>query len=412
MANVSTSWRRRIVASAAALIAVSSVGPQALASSPGHSPHAAAPVSPQEFAQGDPAFYVFPDPIPAGAHGDLVRWQIVENTFDPIYRVMYLSTSVAGAPILVTGLVTVPRDPAPFGGFPMLLQGHGTTGIADGCSPSRTIEDSALTYAMDFTNLAGHASGDGFVLVSTDYEGLGSPGRHPFMVGISEARSILDAGLAAHKIPGVYIAPQTGLVGFSQGGHGALWAGQLAAEWAPQLALLGTVVVAPSSEVGGFVAAGVNDVDRSPLTVAILAGLAAAYPEAEAALPTVLTDSALELVGIMDENCFGPSMPTTPAPYIRADPTTTEPFASLLAADTPGFVASAAPVLIVHGDADENVPIADSATLLTRLCAAGQIVERRVLPGIDHGIAARDGYRDGVAWLIGLAGGATPVSSC
>ena len=79
---------------------------------------------------------------------------------------------------------------------------------------------------------------------------------------------------------------------------------------------------------------------------------------------------------------------------------------------TPGFTATAAPIVIFHGDADENVPIADSATLLTRLCAAGQVVERRVLPGVDHGIAARDGFRDGVAWLVGLAGGAPPASSC
>jgi len=403
---------RRVLVAAATLIATLSVAPSPLGASPTPHPDIAAPAPPQEFAQGDAAFYTFPEPVPAGAHGDLVRWQIVENTFDPIYRIMYVSTSVAGAPILVTGLVTVPDDPAPFGGFPMLLQGHGTTGIADACAPSRTIEDSSLTYAMDFTNLAGHASGDGFVVVSTDYEGLGSPGRHPFMVGPSAAHSILDAGLAAHQIPGVYVSPQTGLVGFSQGGHGVLFAAQLAAEWAPQLTILGTVAVAPSSEVGGFVAAGVNDVARSPLTVAILAGLAASYPEAEAALPTVLTDSALELVGIMDENCFGEQMPTTPAPHLRADPNTVEPFASLLTADTPGFAAVAAPVIIFHGDADENVPIADSATLLSRLCAAGQVVERRVIPGADHGIGARDGFRDGVAWFVGLAAGAVPVSSC
>lgn len=226
---------------------------------------------------------------------------------------------------------------------------------------------------------------------------------------------MLDAGLAAGQIPGVYVGTATGIVGFSQGGHAALWATQLAAEWAPTLHVVGTVLVAPSSEVGEFVYAGVNDVARSPLTVAILAGLAASYPEAEAALPSVLTDSALELIAIMDENCFGEQMPTTPAPYLQGDPTSVEPFASLLAANTPGFVASPAPVLIFHGDADLNVPITHSETLLTRLCAAGQVVERRVFPGLDHVITSRDGIPAGIEWLAGLiapSGAPAPVSSC
>ena len=68
------------------------------------------------------------------------------------------------------------------------------------------------------------------------------------LVGVSEGRSMLDAGRAARQIPGIYVAEPTAITGFSQGGHAALWAAQLAAEWTPEQQIIGTVVGAPASE--------------------------------------------------------------------------------------------------------------------------------------------------------------------
>ena len=65
---------------------------------------------PQEFAPGDPAFYDVPEPLPSGAHGDLVRWQVIDSPFSLRYRMMYLSETVAGEPTLVTALVDAPDD--------------------------------------------------------------------------------------------------------------------------------------------------------------------------------------------------------------------------------------------------------------------------------------------------------------
>ena len=111
---------------------------------------------PVEYALGDPSFYEVPNPLPAGEHGDLVRWQPIEASFSQTYRVMYLSQTVAGAPTVVTGLVAVPDDPPPFGGYPLLLYGHGTTGMADVCAPSVVIEDqvSSVQYGAEFESLA------------------------------------------------------------------------------------------------------------------------------------------------------------------------------------------------------------------------------------------------------------------
>ncbi|WP_162941503.1 lipase family protein [Desertimonas flava] len=370
-------------------------------------PPAAAPV---EFAMDDPAFYDTPDPIPAGNHGELLRFQAIDTAFEDSWRIMYLSTTVSGAPTVVTGLVAAPDDRPPFGGFNVLLHGHGTIGVADKCAPSRVLETADDEYAYDFESAA-NATNQGWAVVSTDFEGLGGPGRHPYLVGISEGRSMLDAGLAARQLPGLYLSDVTGIVGFSQGGHAALWAAQLAPEWTPQQPIIGTVLGAASSEVVEFARAGVNDPAAAALTVSMIGGLAAAYPEAEAAIGSVLSPAGLELLTLMDEHCFDEPVAMPQGALVAADPTAVEPFASLLAANTAGTVAMATPILAFHGDADQNVPLVTSDTMTARLCAAGQVIERRILPGGYHAAAAAAAYNDGTTWLTGLAAGTGAATS-
>ncbi|MBV9168777.1 MAG: hypothetical protein JOZ81_01675 [Chloroflexi bacterium] len=43
----------------------------------------------------------------------------------------------------------------------------------------------------------------GWVLVATDYTGLGTAGPHPYLIGPGEAYSVLDAVRAGRSIPGL-----------------------------------------------------------------------------------------------------------------------------------------------------------------------------------------------------------------
>lgn len=99
----------------------------------------------------------------------------------------------------------------------------------------------AAQYATPDPGRLGRSIGDvdawlnaGYVVVQPDYEGL-TPGgdsslKHPFMVGVSEARSLLDAAMAMAGI--TTIKASAAAVGFSQGGHAALFAGELADTYA------------------------------------------------------------------------------------------------------------------------------------------------------------------------------------
>jgi fermentation-respiration switch protein FrsA (DUF1100 family) len=373
---------------------------------------------PVQFMPGDVEFYSIPDPIPDGRHGDLLRYQLVRASTGAgdatVFRIMYLSETVAGASTVVTGLAALdPASPVPAGGRPLLLHGHGTTGLADACAPSRAVDADRDFYATDFLGVENAASA-GFAVVSTDYEGLGGPGIHPYLVGISEGRSMLDAGLAARQLPDIGAGDAVGLVGFSQGGHAAMFAAQLAGEWAPELSMLGVVLGAPATEISTLARSGSERSEYGALTVSIVAGLVAGHPELEDQLPTVLSPSGIELLHLLGEHCFDESVPSMPGPpYVVADPTTVEPFASLLAVNNTGHVAVGAPILLFHGDGDRSVPPTHSEAMMQRLCTVGQLIERRVLAGGGHVDSADAAYRDGVAWLRGLADRTLePSSTC
>src|SRR4051812_16477019 len=112
-------------------------------------------------------FYEPPTPLPAGPHGTLIRYQAMPALkigASTTYRILYLSESVQGKRIAVSGMAVVPTAKAPKDGRKLLTIAHGTTGIADECAPSRSPKASEIS-------LTGPAVDDGFLIAMSDYEG-------------------------------------------------------------------------------------------------------------------------------------------------------------------------------------------------------------------------------------------------
>jgi pimeloyl-ACP methyl ester carboxylesterase len=359
------------------------------------------------FAGGD--FYAVPDRLPEGEEGTLIRYQPVDEldiAGARAWRVMYLSEDVAGDAIAVTGTVLVPAGEAPAGGRPILSIAHGTTGVADQCAPSKNPVRTELSLMAPFVE-------QGYLVAHTDYEGLGTPGRHPYLVGESEGRGVLDAARAAGQLPEAAAGDRLAIFGYSQGGHGALWAGQIAAEWAPELDLVGTVAGAPATEIPVIVAAA-GALPIAGFVFMLIAGYHDAYPDA--ALSSVLTPEGEAALAAVDEGCVREVIAhfaSGGAALLRPDAASAEPWATLARENNPGTVASDSPVLIVHSAADEVVPAALSEQLLERMCGAGQVVERRVYDeGQGHGAAVPDAVSDGFAWIEQRMAGTAPTSTC
>lgn len=342
----------------------------------------------------------------AGAqHGDLLAHDDVYAMPDAVtHRVRYRSTSVAGDPIEVTGLVALPHDVAD--GAPVLSWAHGTTGIADVCAPSLD-PPGAIGFLEPFVQ-------KGWIVVATDYEGLGTEGRHPYINGTSEGRGVLDAVRAMTQLPD---APEPGPVlvwGHSQGGHAALFAGQLARDWTPELDVVGVVAGAPATELPLIAKALQNGPFQGYLALGA-AGLNAAEPE-RADLSVVMTPEAIALLDVVDEGCADAVHEVYNAlPYERfavADPGEVEPWASILLENDPGHVATDIPILVYHGEADEQIPVVASQLLHDRLCGLGQVVERRTYPGEDHSGAIAAAWDDITEWMDARVAGAPAPASC
>jgi alpha-beta hydrolase superfamily lysophospholipase len=341
---------------------------------------------PSAAAPAEDAFYSPPTPIPPGRPGDVLRrrgWAAVPGARTTL--VLYRSTDVRGAPVAVSGVVAVPDGGhPPAGGWPVLAWAHGTTGLADGCAPSRYPRASDARLIQ----LIGSFTARGFAVAATDYQGLGTPGGHPYVVGLSEGRSVLDMARAAARLPDTGVRTTSPVVawGHSQGGGAAVFTAEMQPAYAPDVPLKGAVVGAPAAELRLLGTA----LQRSPFfgyLFMVAAGYRAAYPDLP--LDRVLTPTGMTMLGAAERECSDGVLDQVrgqdPARFIRADVGSIEPFASVLERNTPGNTPTPVPMFVYQGDADEQIPVAASQLMVNRMCRHGGFtVHRVVLPGQDH----------------------------
>src|SRR3954463_13797621 len=212
---------------------------------------------------------------------------------------LYTSTGVDGKTVAVSGDVAVPKGKAPKGGWPVITWAHGTVGIADTCAPTRI--GTQLNYDSKLLNSWLKA---GYAVVRTDYEGLGTPGPHPYLIGDSEGRSTLDMVTAARKL-NEDIGKDLVIAGHSQGGQAALFAASLVKKVAPALKLKGTVAFAPVSHLSQqstLLGALTQPGGLAPLAAMIIRGVDIGNPDLN--VQGYLSDAAKTLYPQIDERCL------------------------------------------------------------------------------------------------------------
>ena len=198
-----------------------------------------------------PAFAGFYDVDPgelAGPPGSIIRAEVMDigTPGASTFRILYRSVAPDGRPIAVSGVVIRPAGRNPPEGRPVVAWAHPTTGVARKCAPS--LIPNVLTDIPGLLDILHR----GWVIAATDYPGLGTAGIHPYLVGVSEAHAVLDSVRAARAIAEVGAGDRFVVWGHSQGGHAALWTGELARDYAPELKLLGVAAAAPATELGAL----------------------------------------------------------------------------------------------------------------------------------------------------------------
>jgi alpha-beta hydrolase superfamily lysophospholipase len=333
------------------------------------------------------AFYTPPAPLPAGQPGDII-WSrpFIGPAGSQAWEVLYLSTTVDNQPVAVSGVVIAPpatAAPGPAEGRTVLTWAHGTTGLGDACAPSKQYVAGQASEAI----LAQLAVARGFVYAATDYQGLGPPGDHPYVVGLSEGRNVLDAARAAERLTGTGAAPGSKVLvwGHSQGGGAALFAAELAPAYAPGLQVVGAIAGAPATELGTVAAAN----DGGPyagFSLMALVGFHAAYPTLS--YDAVLNDAGRQAVAAIDSECSDEILRAYAgrhlADFVTTDPAAAPGWSDAYAANEAGHTATPVPIFLYQGDADQIIPVEVSATLLKDYCALGVAVSRKTYPGADH----------------------------
>ncbi|HET7235690.1 MAG TPA: alpha/beta fold hydrolase [Actinomycetota bacterium] len=350
-----------------------------------------------------------PDPLPLGEPGELIWAEEVDLPIRPpaiIWRMLYHSRTVAGEDVAVSGFAFVPKADVPDGGRSVQAWAHGTVGLGDACAPSRNIRDSFPPFGYEAIQRGG-------IVVATDYEGLGTPGTHPYAVGVSEGRGVLDSVRAAASLPNAGPIADVILTGHSQGGAAVLFAGELAPTYAPELQIRGVVALAPGAELASLI----DYLQGSPGVGATLIGaigLSTTYPEIE--LSSVLTPDALAYVEEAEGECIDATVARWSGSggdaIFTTDPLDSRAFVRIFDENSPGSVDPAVPMLILQGTDDEQVPVEISQTLATKYCDLGATVTRSTYAGIDHSGVIAAANDDVVAWIAARLAGEPNPSGC
>jgi dienelactone hydrolase len=333
------------------------------------------------------AFYKPPKRWPKG-HGKLI-WSRRIKPATPAAGIkstrllLYTSKTAQGKRTAVSGYLSVPKGRAPKGGWPVITWAHGTTGIADVCAPTRSITSGPPeSFVTDWV-------ARGYAVVATDYQGLGTPGRHQYLVGKSEGRSVLDVIRAARQLDRS-LGRRFIVTGVSQGGQAALFSSSLAGSWTPDLRLRGTISYAPGSHLAEQAALLPLLTSPSPLSAVaalIFSGATVASPDLKP--QAILSDPALALFPQVNRIClpqlslgdsFGGLAPST---LIREGADTTG-LTRVLKSMNPA-VKIKGPVLLAQGTADTTAIPMYTDALKGELDAKGDEVTYRKYEGVDHG---------------------------
>jgi hypothetical protein len=408
-----------VAAGAAAAAGVSAIAVGAAGSTP------AALTGPSVGDGGVSAFYVWQDVLPA-TPGSMLREEPLSPTQSQAaasenLRILYTSTDGVGGRnrvVAVSGALYLPNGAMPHGGWPVVAWAHGTTGIADVCAPSWRGQSRRDQVYLDAW------LSHGFAVVATDYEGLGTPGIHPYLLWRPEGYGVLDAVRAAlHRHP-QQLRNQVVVVGQSQGSGAALGATFLSPTYAPELHVLGTVATGlvvtfhpdahmklppkpaqytdPTLMDPAYAILRIAGTDRS------------LHPEIDTAefvtaqgrplLQAALTSCVHDLFDLSTrEKLTGSQVFTGNLAAIDSDMEANFEFPS---ARMP------VPIFVGTGLADGEAGTAQQYNAVVGMCAAGTSVEWHTYPGLTHNGAVNGSLQDSLPFVQRLMSGKAAQGSC
>ncbi|MBT0627725.1 alpha/beta hydrolase [Pseudomonas fluorescens] len=366
------------------------------------------------------AFYTWADPVPP-MPGKLLRSEALTPQQSLAsaglnLRILYSSTDGLDnlTPVAVSGALFVPKGPAPAGGWPLMAWAHGTVGSADRCAPSLNQRSPRDTRYLN------HWLEQGYAIVATDYQGLGTPGLHPYGLTRPLAYGVLDSIRAVGAAP-VNVSRRAVVFGQSQGGRAAFATAVMAKDYAPDVEVVGVVATGTpyaSARVQGH-SPELENARRSVVptfaynllrlsTVALLdPSFVPADYLAERALPAFRASQdeclhAIEQRVVADGLTFNNSFKRSPKAAL--DRVGREAAYPTLKTDIPVFLGT--------GGKDRDVFVPGQQALVRDACQAGDRVEWHFYPALDHSGAVNGSLGDSTGFVRRAFAGEAIKGNC
>lgn len=392
---------------------------------------------------------------PEGKLGKIIKKEKISTTVPgaQAWRIAYISSDLRDHPTISTGLVVAPLGKAPKGGRPVVSWAHGTTGTAQNCGPSQ-VENPAVPLNQYFV-VGGNSWTDygiaalqefidqGFVVVASDYQGLGGGGVHQYAIAATQGRDAINAIRAAGDMREVGAGKKALVYGWSQGG-GATIAAASSGEYINRkgtafdgiemvgfvaLAAPDTSTVMPEEGVTEATAEAVletvnknfshNVFDFSHLTMNLWATQAAFSDKLQ--MSDLFTDEGAKAINdVMSNKCMHVAADTMHYTFgddfvtlMKPDTTNAKAWADALFVGAGTKQKPVAPVILYFGDKDVTVPPIMGKLYRQRMCKMGANVARIQLPGEQNHFStpavAQPLY---VPWVIDRFAGKAAADGC
>lgn len=368
-------------------------------------------------------FYrALPTVPPAGKLGLLIKHESIATTVSgaQAWKIAYLSSDVNGNRTIATGILVAPLSKSGPHKRPIMAWAHGTTGTAQNCGPSQVLDPAQplnqyfLMNGTSWTDFGLPAMNAfikaGYVIVATDYQGLGGGGKHQYTVAATQAHDVINSIRAATQLEEAQAGTKAVVYGWSQGGGATLAAAGMQNYLEhkdtvnDKIKILGFVAMAPYDMATTFPDQIKTEQEASEHLKNIsnlfsanvfnfthyaqnLWGMVAAFPELK--LSDILTDEGVDVVNkLMARKCMHSASDTLNFNYgdhyknfLRSEIKNALAWVNANIKGSVNSVAPLAPVVIYWGTNDTTIPPIMGELYFKQMCKIGGQVTRVRLPG-------------------------------
>lgn len=189
---------------------------------------------------------------------------------------------------------------------PLAVIAPGTLGMADNCASSV-----ALRYEAPPTPPAPQLLAQGWNVAIVDYQGLGTPGVHPYLNREIAGNNTLDMARATIETLQLPADTPIALFGYSQGGGATAAAAELADEYASELNIRAVYAGAIPADLTDT-ALHIRGSALAGLVGYFMNGLVAEYPETKEPIERMLSPLGQDFLKLTADECIGATVERWP----------------------------------------------------------------------------------------------------